>query len=289
MATFSTRVLDPVRILAMVRHRDAVAIVRAGLATLPHDSRIVDSSQDADRLLRTWQPHLVIVEFGLAPPSSGPWFGRDRLRSTRLPVIAIVPSADDGGRLQALRAGADDALSVPFPPEELALRVELVLRHLYGEKLPFRPAIDIHDLSIDLLHKRVTHAGQLVALTGTERTLLFLLAANQGRVMTRAMIVDALWGQDQAPTGQDRRSTHPLATHEASRRLAQSQLHRNDPGPRLPVQARACRSTRSPAGPRSATADRYGIGHRGEPELGRRVTRGLRRSGHSACATRELP
>lgn len=200
MATFSTRVLDPVRILAMVRHADAVTVVQADLATLPHDSRIIDSSQDADRLLRTWQPHLVIVEFGLAPPSSGPWFGRDRLRSTRLPVIAIVPSAGDGGRLQALRAGADDALSMPFPPEELALRVELVLRHLYGEKLPFRPAIDIHDLSIDLLHKRVTRAEDLVALTGTERTLLYLLAANQGRVMTRAMIVDALWGQDHAPT-----------------------------------------------------------------------------------------
>lgn len=183
----------------MVSGRDAVATVRAGLRTLPHDSRIVGSSHEADRLLRTWQPHLVIVEYGLAPPASGPWFGRDRLRSMRLPVMAIVPSADDEDRLRALRAGADDALSLPFPAEELALRVELVLRHLYGEKLPFRPAIAIHDLSIDLLHKRVTRAGRLVALTGTERTLLFLLAANPGRVMTRAMIIDALWGQDYAP------------------------------------------------------------------------------------------
>lgn len=199
MPILPARVLGPVRILATAHHQDVVAILRASLATLPQESRIADSSEDADRLLRTWQPHLVIVEFGLAPPSSGPWFGRDRLRSTRLPVIAIVPSADGEDRLRALRAGADDALSLPFPPEELALRVGILLRHVYGEKLPFQPEIVIHDLCIDLLRNRVTRAGQVVALTGTERTLLFLLAANAGRVMTRAMIVEALWGQDRVP------------------------------------------------------------------------------------------
>jgi two-component system KDP operon response regulator KdpE len=85
---------------------------------------------------------------------------------------------------------------VPFSPEELVARVLALLRRVCGAAAPLAPVIRRGELEIDLLNRRVRADGHDLYLTALELSLLYLLAANEGRVVTRKEIVDHLWGPD---------------------------------------------------------------------------------------------
>jgi DNA-binding response OmpR family regulator len=114
----------------------------------------------------------------------------------RLPVIGLTRRGDLRTKLAAVEAGFDDILTVPFAPEELLARVLALMRRSYGDAVTFTPVIKIDELEMDIL-RRTVRAGTLeLHLTGLEQSLLYLLAANAGRVVTRAEILDTLWGAD---------------------------------------------------------------------------------------------
>ena len=92
----------------------------------------------------------------------------------------------------------DDLLSVPFSPEELVARVLAVLRRAHPEGAVLRPVLRLGELEIDILHRRVRAGTSELHLTALELSLLYLLAANAGRVVTRDEILDHLWGVDYA-------------------------------------------------------------------------------------------
>ena len=92
----------------------------------------------------------------------------------------------------------DDILSVPFSPEELVARVLAVLRRTYREAPPLRPVLRLGELEIDILNRRVRAGTSELHLTSLEQSLLYLLAANAGRLLTRDEILDHLWGVDYA-------------------------------------------------------------------------------------------
>src|SRR5207248_898110 len=81
-------------------------------------------------------------------------------------------------------------------PEELLARVLALMRRSYRGALPFTPRLRLGDLEIDILNRRVRVGGHDVHLSPLEQGLLYLLAANAGRVMTREEILDNLWGVD---------------------------------------------------------------------------------------------
>ena len=92
----------------------------------------------------------------------------------------------------------DDLLSVPFSPEELVARVLAVLRRTAPAGAALRPVLRLGELEIDILHRRVRAGASELHLTALELSLLYLLAANAGRVVTRDEILDHLWGVDYA-------------------------------------------------------------------------------------------
>src|SRR5205823_14755849 len=96
----------------------------------------------------------------------------------------------------AFERGVDDILAVPFSPEELVARVLAVLRRTYREAVAFAPVLRLGELEIDILNRRVRVGGHELHLTALEQSLLYLLAANAGRLVTREEILDALWGTD---------------------------------------------------------------------------------------------
>jgi DNA-binding response OmpR family regulator len=87
---------------------------------------------------------------------------------------------------------------VPFSPEELVARVLAVLRRTPHEGAALRPVLRLGELEIDLLHRRVRAGTSELHLTSLELSLLYLLAANAGRLLTRDEILDHLWGVDYA-------------------------------------------------------------------------------------------
>jgi DNA-binding response OmpR family regulator len=112
------------------------------------------------------------------------------------PLIGLTRREDLRNKLGAFEAGVDDILTVPFAPEELLARVIALLRQSYSDAVTFTPVIKIGELEIDIL-RRTVHAGTSeLHLTSLEQSLLYLLAANAGRVVTREEILDTLWGVD---------------------------------------------------------------------------------------------
>ncbi len=115
---------------------------------------------------------------------------------TSIPAIALTRRGDLQTKLLAFERGVDDIMTVPFPPEELLARVIALVRRSYPAAVTFTPVLRLGDLEIDILHRTVRAGTSELHLTALEQSLLYLLAANAGQVMTREEILDALWGPD---------------------------------------------------------------------------------------------
>jgi len=114
----------------------------------------------------------------------------------RLPSIALTHRADLRTNLAVPDRGADDFLTVPFVPAELITRVRALIRRTYRELVHIVPVIRVGDLRIDILNRRVQIGATEVHLTSLEQALLYLRAANSSTVVTRDLILDALWVPD---------------------------------------------------------------------------------------------
>lgn len=107
------------------------------------------------------------------------------------PILML--SAKDGvdDRVHGLESGADDYLIKPFAFTELLARVRTLLRR--GQSAPAIELLQIADLQMDLLKRRVSRAGEKITLTQKEFALLELLLRRQGEVLPRSLIASQIW------------------------------------------------------------------------------------------------
>jgi len=120
-----------------------------------------------------------------------------RIRATsNIPVIMLTARTLDVDKLQGLTSGADDYLTKPFNPDELAARITAVLRRSGGQQMHTSGRLVYDDLVIDLDQRRVTHAGEEMRLSRTEWELLTELATNPGKVLLHAELLTRIWGAE---------------------------------------------------------------------------------------------
>jgi two-component system KDP operon response regulator KdpE len=119
----------------------------------------------------------------------------ERLRSfLATPVLVLSARSDERDKIAALNGGADDYLTKPFSAGEFVARVGALLRR--AAHAPGPTHLQVGDLDIDFVHRRVARAGEQITLTPTEYAILEVLATNPDRVMTWRQIVDGAWGSD---------------------------------------------------------------------------------------------
>ena len=148
--------------------------------------------QAALALARARRPDAMVLDLGL-PRVDGLDVIRAIRRDSRLPILVVSARGDEADRVTGLELGADDYVTKPFSPRELVARVRAVLRR--AEAVPLADErIEAGDLELDLVRRRVTVAGRVVALTPTEFELLATLAREPGRVWTRGQLLDAVRG-----------------------------------------------------------------------------------------------
>lgn len=107
------------------------------------------------------------------------------------PVLILSALADVDDRVAGLRAGGDDYLAKPFALSELLARVDALARR--GAVLTEQARLVVGDLEIDLLARMVRRAGRRIELTTREFRMLEYLARNEGRIVTRSMLLENVW------------------------------------------------------------------------------------------------
>ena len=143
-------------------------------------------------LARRERPDLVVLDLML-PGMDGLDVCRELRRESSVPIIMLTARVDETDRLVGLELGADDYLSKPFSPRELVARVRTVLRRAGGATAPAE-MIRAGELSLDRARFKVNLPDREITLTPTEFEILAVMAAQPGRVFSRAQLLTAAHG-----------------------------------------------------------------------------------------------
>jgi two-component system KDP operon response regulator KdpE len=178
---------------------DEASLVRLVRATMQaHGHAVVTASRgdEAIRLLEDERPDLVILDV-MMPMMDGFETLRQIRSNSQVPVILLTARGSDVDKLKGLHGGADDYLSKPFNPDELAARVAAVLRRS-GAGTPAAGTMCLRypGVEIDLELRRVLVDGEEIRLSRTEWALLDQLASNAGRVMLHRELLSRIWGPE---------------------------------------------------------------------------------------------
>jgi DNA-binding response OmpR family regulator len=156
-------------------------------------------AEDGDRareLVERDPPNLVVLDVMLPGPDGLSLCRWIRSRS-ELPVILLTARGEEADRIVGLELGADDYVTKPFSPRELAARVRTVLRRA-APPVVGEARVLVGDLEIDANTREVTRAGEPLKLTAREFDLLWFLASNRRRVFSRDQLMDRVWGYEAA-------------------------------------------------------------------------------------------
>ena len=156
----------------------------------------VRSGEDALASLDRVRPRMVILDIGLPGQDGFDVCRGIRARST-VPIVMVTARDEEIDRVAGLEVGADDYVTKPFSPRELAARIKAVLRRTDPE--PDATArLELGDVVLDAQAREVTVAGEPVELTGKEFDLLAYLLENAGIVVSRDQLLDRVWGMTYA-------------------------------------------------------------------------------------------
>jgi DNA-binding response OmpR family regulator len=195
MTALDSRLHEPARALLVSDQTLLADGVKLALKRGYYSTRVTRTVKEATCALADWRPHLVVVDMDSPAGTLLDQLGDPRQRD-RIPVISLTRRGDLKAKLNAFERGADDILTIPFSPEELVARILALMRRTYREAVAFMPVLRHGDLEIDIFNRRVRAGDRELHLTALEQSLLYLLAANAGRPLTRNEILDYLWGAD---------------------------------------------------------------------------------------------
>ena len=173
--------------------RDVVVryLQRDGFETL-----VAGDGDTARTLIEQTPPGLVVLDVML-PGTDGLALCKWIRARGDLPVIMLTARGDEADRIVGLELGADDYVTKPFSPRELAVRVQTVLRRATPAATTAERLVS-DGLSIDPATREVDLDGALLRLTAKEFDLLFFLASNPRRVFSRDQLMGRVWGYESA-------------------------------------------------------------------------------------------
>ena len=144
-------------------------------------------------LLAAGEPYDVIVLDRMLPPPDGLAIVRTiRAAGVKAPVLLLTALGGIDDRVEGLEAGADDYLVKPFAFAELLARVNALARRPPPQDAP--TALQVGDLNLDMLKRAVTRGRARIELQPREFQILAFLMRNAGRVVTRTMLLESVWG-----------------------------------------------------------------------------------------------
>jgi DNA-binding response OmpR family regulator len=184
------------RVLVLLDQPLIAAVIKL---TLKHGFFVTRDAQDsigAVGVLAEWQPHLAVIDLELGGLPLFERIAGSREIGSRIPVVGLTRRGDLKSKLEAFERGVNDIMTMPFSPEELLARALAATHRAYGAPVRLQPVLKLGEIELDILKRRVRVDSQELHLSSLEQSLLYLLAANAGQLVTRDQILDALWGTD---------------------------------------------------------------------------------------------
>lgn len=181
------------RLLLVEDDIDIQNFLKRSLSEAGYEIQTASDGRTAERLAVDCAFDGLIVDLGLPDQDGITLILRLRQLGVRSPVLILSARRSVDDRVRGLEQGGDDYLTKPFALAELLAR----LRNLLKRNLP--PASEVtrlrvQDLELDLLRREASRGGRILPLTQQEFVLLEYLCRNAGRVVTRSMILDQVWG-----------------------------------------------------------------------------------------------
>jgi two-component system KDP operon response regulator KdpE len=156
----------------------------------------IHQADTAHEAMRQWDAHradLVLLDLGLPDLDGVEVITRIRREATT-PIIILSARGDERDKIAGLEAGADDYLTKPFATDELNARIRAVLRRAGASGADAQGRLRLGPIEIDAIRREVRVSTHLVRLTPREYELLKVMLSNQGRVLTKARLLRAVWG-----------------------------------------------------------------------------------------------
>ncbi|HWG22010.1 MAG TPA: response regulator transcription factor [Terracidiphilus sp.] len=181
------------RLLLVEDEHDIQAFLKQALTEAGYRVDVAPDGKSAENLAVLNRYDILIVDLGLPDLDGISLILRLRQIGVRAPVLILSARRSVDDRVRGLEQGGDDYLTKPFALAELLARLRNLLKRnapAAGEATRLR----VMDLELDLLRREATRAGQPLQLTTQEFVLLEYLCRNAGRVVTRSMILDQVWG-----------------------------------------------------------------------------------------------
>lgn len=155
-----------------------------------------DNGEDAYYFLINENYDIAIIDIMLPKLNGFELIQKLREKSNKIPIIVLSAKNATDDKVKGLELGADDYLTKPFAFSELLSRINAIYRRVNNIK---ETVLQYADLSLDILTREVTKAGKKIELQKKEYSLLEYLMRNAGRIVTKTMILESIWGYDFDP------------------------------------------------------------------------------------------
>ena len=171
-----------------------LSVCSVGLQALGHAVRTAETGEEAISQAALHGPDVIVLDLGL--PDLDGLVVCKRIRTwSEVPIIVLSADGSEDRKVNALEHGADDYMTKPFGLRELHARVQVALRHHRAEDgEEYLAQLDVGALHLDLVHREAAFDGRPLDLTPRELDFLAFLARNAGKVCTRRMILENVWG-----------------------------------------------------------------------------------------------
>ena len=188
----------PKSILIVEDEKDIAQLVKHYLEKEGFQTHLAKTGLEAQKLVASERPDMMILDLML-PEMDGLEVCksiRSKPETALLPIIMLTAKAEESDTIVGLELGADDYVTKPFSPKSLVARIKALFRRLERTNDEKATALSYGTLHMDLTRHEVKVQGKEITLTAKEFGLLEHLLRHPGRVLTRDVLLNAVWGYD---------------------------------------------------------------------------------------------
>ncbi len=182
-------------ILVVDDEREILRALQRSLTAHGYKVFTAGSGEEAIEAFARHRPDLLLLDL-LLPGISGLEVVRRVRAASNVPIIVLSVKEAEHDKVEALDLGADDYVPKPFGMNEVLARIRVALRHVARVQTGTEPRFQAGPLEVDFAARRVLVNGQQVQLTPTEYELLKIFITHRGKILTRQMLLQELWGAE---------------------------------------------------------------------------------------------